>query len=108
MIALCREAGLPTLDFEQRGNQFALTIWRDWLTEKVLADLKLSERQLRVINHIKLHGQVTNNEYRTIFKISKATATRDLTELLLKGIFSKIGMTGRAPYTSSKERAHKG
>lgn len=45
MIALCREAGLPEPDFEQRGDQFVVTLWRDWLTEALLAALVVNERQ---------------------------------------------------------------
>jgi hypothetical protein len=28
MIALCRDAGLPELEFRQTGGQFVQTIWR--------------------------------------------------------------------------------
>ena len=29
MIALCGDAGLPELDFEQRTGSFVVTLWRD-------------------------------------------------------------------------------
>ena len=45
MIARCREAGLPEPDFEQRGGEFVVTLWRDWLTAEVLDRLGLTERQ---------------------------------------------------------------
>ena len=32
MIELCREAGLPEPQFEQRSGFFVVTLWRDWLT----------------------------------------------------------------------------
>jgi hypothetical protein len=44
MIARCRESGLPEPDFEQRGSQWVVTLWRDWMTETVIAELGLKER----------------------------------------------------------------
>ena len=37
MIELCRDAGLPEPQFEQRSGSFVITLWRDWLTMEVLA-----------------------------------------------------------------------
>ena len=44
---------------------------------------------------MKEYGRVTNTEYQKLFNISKATATRDLTELVEKyGLLNKKGGTG--------------
>ncbi len=98
MIALCREAGLPTLDFEQRGNQFALTIWRNRLTAKALAGLDLSERQMNAVRYVKENGKITNKEYQENFGLKKRQATDDLKDLEQKGVITKIGITGRGTY----------
>jgi len=45
MIELCREAGLPEPDFELRAGSFIVTLWRDWLTTTVIAQLGLNARQ---------------------------------------------------------------
>jgi len=42
MISLCREAGLPEPDFEQREGSFVVTLWRDWLTGRAMAELEQS------------------------------------------------------------------
>jgi predicted HTH transcriptional regulator len=55
MIALCHDAGLPAPNFELRQGSFVLTLWRDRLTEEVLAGLGLSERQRQAVAHLKRH-----------------------------------------------------
>jgi len=44
--------------------------------------------------YVKERGKITNKEYKTIFNISKATATRDLADLVEKNIFAITG-TGK-------------
>ena len=98
MIELCQEAGLPEPKFEQRTGSFVATIWRDWLTEEVLAELAISERQQRAIAHLKTNERITNSEYQTIAEVSRATASRDLEELLSKKLLEKTGTTGKGTY----------
>ena len=45
MIALCTKAELPEPDFKQVGSQFVVTLWRDWLTDKVLDSFHMNDRQ---------------------------------------------------------------
>lgn len=53
----------------------------------------LNERQIRAVMYVKEKGKITNKEYVTILPaVSRATATRDLTELLIrKGVLKKVG-----------------
>jgi len=78
MITDCRQAGLPEPDFEQRGPHFVVTLWRDWLTDKVLAGLSLNDRQKTGISLVKTLGQITSGEYRAHTGAEPRTATRDL------------------------------
>ena len=41
--------------------------------------------------YVKKEGKITNKEYQTMFEVSKATATRDLSELVEKQIFNILG-----------------
>lgn len=91
MIALCSQAGLPEPDFEQRGNQFVVTIWWDWLTDKVMDDLRLNERQIQAIAFVKANGRITNADYQRVTGASRKTASRDLDELMNKKILSRRG-----------------
>jgi len=98
MIRLCRETGLSEPGFEQRGNQFVVTLWRDWLTEEVLAGYKLNDRQKQAISHVKVTGRINNAEYRNITGISARTALRELRQLTDLGIFAKVGGTGQSAH----------
>ncbi len=108
MIADCRKAGLPGPDFEQRGPYFVVTVWRDWLTDEVLARFQLNERQLLTVSYVKKMGRISNSEYQKLTGASRPTASRDLDELSKRGILKKIGTTGKGThYLLSKKRITK-
>ena len=50
----------------------------------------LNERQIKAVMYVKEKGKITNKEYQSIADISKRTASRDLKELINKGIFKQI------------------
>ena len=45
---------LPEPDFVQQAGELVTTVWRDWLTEKVVNALGLNERQTQAIAHTSL------------------------------------------------------
>jgi hypothetical protein len=98
MIALCREAGLPEPQFEQRSGSFVITLWRDWLTDKVLAAFTLNERQIKVVRYAKIKGRINNAQYREITGTSSRTALRELRQLTELGILEKVGGTGQSAH----------
>ncbi len=98
MIELCREAGLPEPQFEQRGGSFVITLWRDWLTAEVLAGYDLNERQIKAIHYLKLHRTITNAIYQMESLASKRTASRDLEGLIGRELIEKVGTTGKGVY----------
>jgi len=98
MIADCRKAGLPELDFEQHGLYFVVTVWRDWLTDEVIAVLGLNDQQKTAILYIKQNGSITNKQSQELSKVTDRTVLRDVTELIDKGVLNKIGTTGRATH----------
>jgi predicted HTH transcriptional regulator len=97
-IGLCRKAGLPEPEFRQDGGQFVITLWRDWLTDKILANLNLNERQRQAIVHVKTSGRISNSEFQQLYGVAKPTASRDLEELREKKILQKVGTTGKGTY----------
>jgi len=98
MIAECRAAGLAEPDFRQCGPHFVVTLWRDWLTETVMASYNFNNRQKKAIAHLKINGQINNREYQELTGAIGQTALRDLRELIDNGIVEKIGTTGRGTY----------
>jgi len=105
MIELCREAGLPEPQFEQREGFFVTTIWRDWLTPDVLAGMNLNERQVVCLKRLKTEKHITTMEYQNLVKCSRRTAARDLDELLAKSILQRFGAGRNAYYVPSVNRA---
>lgn len=108
MIELCREAGLPEPDFEQRQGFFVVTLWRDWLSGDALAGFELNDRQVRAVTYLKVHRVLTNSVYQTEFAASKRTASRDLEELVAKGLLGKVGTTGKGVRYGLAKGAAKG
>jgi len=98
MIDGCRHAGLPEPEFREEGSQFVLTLWRDWLTPEVLAELELSDRQVGAVLFVKREGRITNREYQELVGVGDRTALRDLGELVSEGVLMKVGTTGRATH----------
>ena len=98
MIELCREARLPEPDFELRAASFVITLWRDWVTDEVLAQLSLNDRQRQSVLIAKTSGRLGNVEYQKNFGVSKPTASRDLEDMVKKGVLEKIGTTGKGTY----------
>lgn len=98
MIDACRKAGLPEPDFVQRGPHFVVTLWRDWLTDEVLAGFELNDRQHEAVKMAKTRGRLVVTDYRALAGISKPTASRDLDHLVRLGLFLRIGITGRGTY----------
>lgn len=89
---------LPEPDFAQRGGEFTVALWRDWLTDRVMAELWLNERQKQAIIHLKARTRIANSEYQALVRVARATATRDLEGLLIKGVLEKVGTTGKGTY----------
>jgi len=98
VIRLCHESGLPAPEFAQRGNQFVVTIWRDWLTEAVINKLDITSRQRQGISQIKKTGKITNSGYQELTGVTRKTASRDLDGLVEKGILEMIGSRRGAYY----------
>lgn len=105
MIADCLKAGLPEPDFRQCGPHFVTTLWRDWLTEAIMNELGLNERQKRAMAYLKQYGTIANREYQKITKSIVRTAARDLKKLVSAGLIKPVGSTGReAHYILGKNR----
>lgn len=98
MIEQCRQFGLPEPDFEERADSVVVTIWREWLTEELIASLAMNERETSLLRFVKLRGRVTNAEYRGLSGISERTALRELRRLTDLGILERSAGTGRTSH----------
>ena len=95
IINECKKAGLPEPLMEQVSGGISITIFKNSYSEKFLIDKGLNERQIKAVLFIKENGKITNKKYQELSSISKATATRDLTELIEKHkILERTGEVG--------------
>ena len=95
IIELCRAQGLPEPEFRNYQGGFLVTLSKDPYTPERLQAIGLNERQIKAVLYVKERGRITNREYQELTGVSKRTATRDLEELLEKGVFERLGATGR-------------
>lgn len=72
---------------------FIQTFWRDWLPPDLLS--KLDDRQRKAVLEVKTRVRIGNTEYHQLTGKTNKTATRDLEDLVKKGILAKAGTTGR-------------
>lgn len=98
MIDICSEVGLPEPQFEQRSGFFVVTPWRDWLTPTIISQLDLNDRQRQAVLIAKTNKRLNNLDCQKAFSVSKPTASRDLEEMVRKGVLEKIGTTGKGTY----------
>jgi len=97
IIDACRQVGLPDPRFFEESGGFKVVFERDRYSADALRKLGVSERQLKAILEIKGKriAAINNTLYQGLAGVSKRTATRDLEELVAKGILRKIGATGK-------------
>lgn len=94
----CKNAHLPEPSFEQFNNQFNVTIFRNWLSDKRLQEFDLNKRQIEAIKYLKEHLKITNSQYQEEFDVAKRTASKDFQLLTSLGLVSKEGTTGKGVF----------
>ncbi len=107
----CMKANLPEPSFDQLNQQFSVTIWRNWLTDKRLYEFDLNERQMAAIKYLKEYLKITNSQYQKEFNVAKRTASKDLQLLAFFGLVSKVGTTGKGVFykiAKGAPKEHKG
>lgn len=104
VLGQCKAAGLPEPDFAQDGDQFTVTLWRDTFTPARLDRLGLNERQKAAMAHFRRKPELTNAEYQSLTDVSRATAKRDLDEMIKLGILVLAGAGRSAHYRLADKR----
>jgi ATP-dependent DNA helicase RecG len=95
IIDTCKQAELPEPEFSERDGGFLVSLFKNTLAVEQLKKLGLNERQIKAIEFVKVNGKITNTDFKVLQNVSKATATRDLTELVEKfELLDKVGQTG--------------
>ena len=95
IIEACIEAGLPEPLIEEKQGGFSITFRKEFFTEEFIKNQNLPDRQTLALLFIKEKGSINNAQYQEIAQTSKRTATRDLQDLIEKGLIQKSGTTGK-------------
>lgn len=80
----CKKAGLPEPVIESTSGGISITIHKNVTKSKSLINKGLNKRQIKTIEYLKENEIITNKTYQNLHDVSKATATRDLIELVEK------------------------
>ena len=91
IIDVCKQAELPEPQLIEHDGGFLVTLFKNNLDVEQLVKAGLKSRQLKAVQYVKEKGKITNKEYQEINSIAKPSATRDLSELVTKGIFVNKG-----------------
>ena len=91
IIKECKQAGIPEPVFSYDSSDISVEFRKDIYNEKYLQSLDLNERQVTAVLYVKEKGRITNKEYQDINNISDRSASRDLENLIARGIFKRIG-----------------
>ena len=86
MVELCKESGLPELDFvnyEKGIGAFSVIFYKDIYTEENLRKMGLNERQIKAVIYVKQKGKITNKEYQFLNAVSNKTAYLELNDLAI-------------------------
>ena len=108
MTRLCREAGLPEPEFRQDGGAFIVRFWRDWLNEPFLVEIGLHKRQIAGLVGAKAERRLTTQQYMTLTGAARATAKRDLDDLVGLGLLTAEGAGRGASYPFARNRPNFG
>jgi len=98
ILEACNEFGLPEPEMTEFQGGFKVTLYKDRYSEEQLKRLDLNERQIKAVQYVKENSQITNSEYQKNFGVARRTATRDLNELVEKGIFKSSEKKGAGAY----------
>jgi len=95
IINSCKNAELPEPDMIEFNGGLLVTVFKNKYSIEQLKRSGLNKRQIMAVQYVIENGKITNKAYQKINNVSKATATRDLSQLYeIHKILIKTGSTG--------------
>jgi ATP-dependent DNA helicase RecG len=91
IIDWCKEWGLPEPDFEYTGTSIVTTFRKSKLTHEYLESLGLNERELKIIEYIKVNNRITSSAIQKIFNVRRKAANSYLKKLIDLGLIARKG-----------------
>jgi ATP-dependent DNA helicase RecG len=94
IIKECRQAGIPDPVFSYDSSDISVEFRKDIYFTEYLDSIGLNERQVKAVLHVKEKGKITNRDCQSLYNVSKATATRDLSDLENRQLLFNKGTKG--------------
>ncbi len=94
----CQEAELPEPTIEAKDGGILVTLFKSKFALEQLKKLGLNERQIKAVEFVNANVKITNKQYQDTFEVSRITATRDLKELVDKGLLKSSKIKGAGSY----------
>jgi len=98
IIDTCKQADLPEPEMIELDGGFSITLFKDNITPEKLNKLGLNERQIKAVLILKEKEKITNKEYQEMNETTERTASRDLSDLVEKGIIKSSGVKGAGAF----------
>ena len=98
IINSCEEAGLPEPTITALDGGILVTLFKDKYSTEQLKALGLSERQIAAVEFVKVNGRIDNRGYQDLNRISRNTASTDLSILVDKNIFKSSDIKGAGSF----------
>jgi len=98
IIDTCKQADLPEPEMTELDGGFSITLFKDNISPEKLTKLGLNDRQIKAVLILKEKGRITNKEYQEINETTERTASRDLSDLVEKGIIKSSGVKGAGAF----------
>jgi ATP-dependent DNA helicase RecG len=98
IIDTCNQASLPEPEMIELDGGFSLTLFKDKISPEKLGKLGLNDRQIKAVLILNEKGKITNKEYQEINETTERTASRDLSDLVEKGIIKSSSIKGAGAF----------
>ncbi len=98
MINECIQFGIPQPKYFYDMGGFWVEFRKDIFTIEYFKSIGLNERQIQAMKYVKANGKITNSEYQSNFSVARNTASRDLMELVEKGLLKSSESKGAGSY----------
>jgi len=98
MINECIKFGIPKPNYFYDMSGFWVEFRKDIFSLEYFKSLGLNDRQIQAMKYIKENGKITNSEYQSNYGVARNTATRDLSDLVEKGLLKSSESKGAGSY----------
>lgn len=106
IIDACKEVNLPEPELKERDGGFVVMLLKNTENSIFKKPHNLNDRQLNALHFLKDFNEITNKDYRDLNGCSRNTASKDLADLVKKGIIEANSLRGAGSFYRLSIIAH--